>query len=204
MWSSCKAAACQHFWKLRYANKGGLVTMRVWDLIRSWQPQSTCSSEHHLLLLFALHVDTEDGAGFSQWGKQPSLKGQQTERISVVFLSHVLLHNSPVCDSTLSIMKENYFLWKCLLSFFSEQPNETLYSLEARRSHGNSAFPLWFPFFSIFISTLTLPLCVTLLSSLATSLPIVLLFPIILLSSFSPWYFLSDMLNFLLLGCFSG
>lgn len=142
---------------------------------------------------------------FSQWGKCPSLKGQQTERVSVVFLSHVLLHNSRVCccDSTLSIMKENYFLWKCLLYFFSEQPNEILHSLEARWSHGNSTSPLWFPFFSIFISSFTLPLSVTLLSSSATSLPIVLLFPILFFPAFPHDILLSDLLKCLLLKRFS-
>lgn len=82
-------------------------------------------------------------------------------------------------------MKEDYFLWKCLLYFFSEQPNETLHSLEARRSHRNSTFPLWFPF-SPSSAQVSPYLClsVTLLSSLATSLPILLLFPIFFFPAF--------------------
>lgn len=41
--------------------------------------------------------------------------------------------------------------------FFSKQANEVLHSLETRRSHGNSTFPL-ISFFFIFISSFTLPL----------------------------------------------
>lgn len=177
--------------------------------MRGLRSHQSLAAPEHLQFWAPLIASVCITCGYRRWWSFPlspfSLKGQQTERISVVFLSHVLLHHSPVCDSTLSVMKENYFLWKCLFFFFPEQANETLHSLEARRSHGNSTFPLWFPFFSISISTLTLPLslCHSLIffsHFFAHCSPL----PHILLSSFSSWYFISDLLKYLLFGCFLG
>lgn len=183
MWSSCKAAAWQHFWKLKYDNKGGLVTMRG---LRSHQ--NLAAPEHlHFWAPLAASICTTCGyrgwCRFSLWGKCPSLKGQQTERISVVFLSHVILHNSPVRDSTLSIMQENYFLWKCLLYFCFW--NSLMKHFIVWRQGDLTGIPLWFPFFpSLCQVSPYLSLSVTLLSSLATSLPIALLFPIFFFPAF--------------------
>lgn len=165
MWTSCKVAAWQHFWKLKYDNEGGLVTMRG---LRSHQ--NLAAPEHlqfwaPLTASICITCGYRGWFSFSQWGKCPSLKGQQRgfQLFSFPMCSYIIPVFAAVTPPCLLwkriIYCENIFF---LFFFFSEQPNEILHSLEARRSHGNSTFPLWFPFFSIFISSFTLPLSVTL------------------------------------------
>lgn len=154
---------------------------------------SNLAAPEHLQLWAALAASIFITCGcrgwcrFSLWGKCP-LKGQQTERISVVFLSHVLLHNSPVCDSTLSIMKENYYLWKCLIYLFFIFLNSLTKHFIVWRQGDLTGIPL-FPWDFLFSPSLSqvspyLSLCVTHLSSLSTSLPIVVLFPILFFPAF--------------------
>lgn len=71
------------------------------------------------ICISTLPGDTEDGAVFPREANALLWRDSKQRGFQFVFLSHVLLHNSPVCDSTLSIMKENYFLWKCLYFFLN-------------------------------------------------------------------------------------
>lgn len=160
------------------------------DLIQIYQPQNTWSSKYHLRVPFALYVtDTADVWVFYSVASALLWRVSKQKRFQLFSFNMWSYIIPGFASVTPPSVLRNGTISCGNGRFFSTQPNEVLHSLEVK-SHGNSTFPLWFPF-SPSLSQVPPYLCHPfLMSSLVTSLPIASSILHFLLFRFSPQYFM--------------